>query len=244
MSLKNSLDDLPKFPDNKFRQNFVFKKFGNIGKCAFDNKLKYNSNFYSNIPYVVVASIVAYIGLAKNDSTIIIASMLLSPLGGQIIRSAIGILKSNAEQFSIGIINHLLYVVLIFIIGFVLGLILDEKTTMGKKNNGSENIEMMGRGTWTDSTQNIIFSVLLAVLSGILLSLSANNEDSSVMVGIGIGAALLPPIVNSGMFAGFAAKGFKDRNYLELSGKSMSLWLLNYIVIIFTMIATFKFGCN
>jgi uncharacterized membrane protein len=244
MSLKKSLDDLPTFSENPFRQNFVFKKFGNIGKCDFNNNIKYQTGFYANIPYVVVASIVAFIGLAKNDSTIIIASMLLSPLGGQIIRSSIGILKSNATQLSIGMVNHLLYVFLIFIIGFVLGLILDEKTTMGEKEDGPQNTEMMNRAIWTNSTQNIIFSLLMAMLSGVLLSLAANNEDSSVMVGLGIGASLLPPVVNSGMFAGFAAKGFKDQNYLQLSGKSMALWLLNYIIIIVTMVVTFKFGCN
>jgi uncharacterized membrane protein len=238
-----SLEEIPKY-DNLYKQNFLFKKFGIMGECNFESP-KYNTRFFANFPFVIVASLVAYIGLAKNDSTIIIASMLFSPLGSQIIRSAFGIMNHNGEQFSIGLVNHLLYVLLIFFIGFGLGLILDEKSTMGaiddKKN---ANKEMLGRGTWTDSIQNIIFAVFLASLSGILLAIASQKEDSSVMVGIGIGASLLPPLVNSGMFAAFAAKGDKKYNYLQLSVKSFGLWLLNFVIVIISMLITFYFGCK
>lgn len=204
--------------------------------CLFDLE-KYNTRFFTNVPYVVIAAIVAFIGLAQNDSTVIIASMLFSPIGGQIIRSSVGIMAGNGPQIQIGVINHLTYVLMIWVIGFILGFTLDSKETVDKNN------QMVNRASWTDSPSSIFNSVVLAIVSGAVLGLSHRDNDTSLVVAIGIGASLLPPVVNSGMFASFAVKT-KDPKYGKMSGKSLGLWFMNYIALLATVSVIFKMYCE
>lgn len=174
------------------KQNFDLENL--VSKCDFTS-FRYNTHFFTNLPLVVLASLVGAIGLAKNDASILIASMLFSPLGSQIIRSSIGFINGNTQQIYLGIVNHLLYVGIIVFIGYLVGLFVPEI---------SNNKELVDRGTWTDSTSGIVFTIFLAILSGILLAMVSKNNDASIMVGIGIGASLLPPLIACGMFLSFS----------------------------------------
>lgn len=230
------------FPDIKPFKDAIkdnFRYIPPIQTCSFDRN-KYNTRFFTSIPYVVIAAIVAFIGLAQNDSTIIIASMLFSPIGGQIIRSSAGIMSGNGPQIQIGVLNHMLYVAIIWIIGLLMGISMTDKEDKIK-----ENSQMMNRAKWTDSFSSIFNSIVLAAVSGIVLGLSHRDNDTSLVIAIGIGASLLPPIVNSGMLTAYAIKHpDSEISYGKLAGKSLALWFVNYLIILLVISIIFKIYCH
>jgi uncharacterized membrane protein len=218
--------------ENIFNDNFRY--IAPI-KCSPDIE-PYETRFFTNIPYVIIASIVSFIGLSQNDSSIIIASMLFSPIGGQIIRSSIAMIINNKSQLFIGIQNHFLFVAVIWLVGYTLG-------HLGTKEKDLENNnQMMNRTMWTDTKKSIVYALVMAIVSGIVLALSHGFQDSSLIIAIGIGASLLPPIVNSGMLASLYAKTKKPK-YKQMAINSLGLWFMNYIVIMATIVIVFKVYC-
>eukprot|EP00911_Craspedida_sp_UC1_P001071 UC1_evm1s807 len=78
--------------------------------------------------------------------------------------------------------------------------------------------------------------VLIALPCGMALAISVTSADGTVLVGVAIAAALLPPIVNAGLEFTFGlvkeADGHTEKiNHLEHSANSFLLFVLNLISI-------------
>eukprot|EP00943_MAST-04B_sp_MAST-4B-sp1_P006410 g6410.t1 len=147
---------------------------------------------------VIVASMIAGVGLAINSTVAIVASMLVSPIMGPILAITFGMTTKKTDLIMIGIRSELISLFLCLLIGFIIALVFT--AIGGPRAYEWPTPEMAGRG----KPMAILESVFIALPSGIGVALSVLGNNTSSLVGVAISASLLPPAVNTGMLLGYA----------------------------------------
>ena len=144
---------------------------------------------------VVVASILAAMGLATDNSVVIVAAMLVSPLMGPIVALTFGAVVGDWKIFVLGFFTELYGLCIALSVGFLMGIPL---SLWGEAQGwGLPTFQMESRGTVDGLYQGIVIATASGV--GMALSVLSVNNNVAALVGVAISAALLPPIVNSGM---------------------------------------------
>ena len=146
-----------------------------------------------NTIYLILASILAGIGLFMNTKAVVLGSMLISPLSVPIFRSVISIIKSDGKSIT----NNVIFLCLMCIIAYITGI------TMALVNSKLEYFsvptkEMEDRV----SMPKYIGNILIPILAGMVMSVANYYDDYVVLAGIGLVIAFLPPIVNAGLYHG------------------------------------------
>ncbi len=166
---------------------------------------------------VVLSSIVAAVGMNSDSSAGVIGAMVIAPLLGPILAFAMGaalgnfdLLKTSGRTLAAGIVLALLASLLI-------GLVVPIDT---------ESQELMSRA------EVRLDAIALALASGAAAALSLSRGTGSVLVGVMVAAALLPPGAAIGMFV---ASG-----YPGLGARSALLLLLNVACLILAALVTFR----
>ena len=72
---------------------------------------------------LVLASMIAFMGLIENNTVVLVASMLVSPIMGPILAGIFGTVIGDPKLRNLGIWNELMSLGICIIVGFVLGLI-------------------------------------------------------------------------------------------------------------------------
>jgi len=144
---------------------------------------------------VILAGIIAFMGLLENSSVVLVASMLVSPIMGPILAGIFGGVIGDWSLAWKGIRHEVYSLFLCIFIGFVLGLAV---TPFAAQYGCSQwpTQEMVGRGEW----RSLWVGVLIAVPSGAGVALSVLGGNAGSLVGVAISASLLPPAVNCGIF--------------------------------------------
>ncbi|MBE9180699.1 TIGR00341 family protein [Oculatella sp. LEGE 06141] len=136
---------------------------------------------------VVLSTIIAAIGLLRNDSTIIIGAMVIAPLLGPnmalSLATTLGDISLGWKAIKIGTVG----IALAFSISVLIGYVLPADPTIG---------EIASR-TRVDGSD-----VLLAIASGMAGALSFASGATSAIVGVMVSVALLPPLVAFGLLLG------------------------------------------
>ena len=144
---------------------------------------------------LVLAGMIAFMGLMENSSVVLVASMLVSPLMGPILAGIFGGAVQDRHLTLSGIRHEVYALMICILIGFVLGLIMvpwigwygiDKFPTP----------EMLSRG----ELRSLWVGVLIAVPSGAGVALSVLGGNAGSLVGVAISASLLPPAVNCGLY--------------------------------------------
>ncbi|MFW9922286.1 MAG: TIGR00341 family protein [Candidatus Thorarchaeota archaeon] len=143
----------------------------------------------SYITWMILASILAAMGLINDDYVTLIASMIISPLMGPIVGIAFGAITSNQKILKQGVFGQLTGIGIAIFIGFFIGLIYGFTRT-----NISSFIISRGE-------PNII-NLIIAIASGIAAGMCFVSGTSLALVGVAVGAALLPVMVNLGIAIG------------------------------------------
>jgi uncharacterized hydrophobic protein (TIGR00271 family) len=155
---------------------------------------------------VLVAACLAGVGLATNNTVVIVASMLVSPIMGPILAITFGTMIEKSSLVHQGIINEVVSLVICVMVGFIGGWIL---IGCGAHTEWTwPTSEMAGRGT----VVGILTGIAIATPSGVGVALSILSDNTSSLVGVAISASLLPPAVNAGMmwaYAIFIESGWK-----------------------------------
>ncbi|XP_059175726.1 uncharacterized protein LOC131955573 isoform X2 [Physella acuta] len=147
---------------------------------------------------VMLASMVAVMGLLEASSVALVASMLVSPLMGPIIAGVFGTVIRNHDLLKVGFKSEIKGLCLCILMGFVTGFIPAALESTGAKWRSTENwptIEMSARG----SLRSLLVGVLIAIPSGAGVALSILGGKVGSLVGVAISASLLPPAVNAGL---------------------------------------------
>lgn len=140
---------------------------------------------------LMVASVVASLGLATDSSTTVISSMLLSPIMGPVVGMSYGLIIWDIPLIKRSARNEVLSIIVCIIYGLIIGACCSW-TTMAESWPTSE---MTSRGT----RQTFLAGIPIAFFSGLGVALSVLDDQTSSLVGVAISASLLPPAVNCGM---------------------------------------------
>ena len=166
---------------------------------------------------VFAAGSLAGCGLVYNNTVVIVASMLVSPLMGPILSVTFGMVLRDWPMFLEGLMTEC--VGLVFCI--VIGLAVSAVTITESDDQNWPNSEMESRGI----PHNLISGLAIAIPSGIGVATSLTDVKGSTagLIGVAISAALLPPAVNCGLLWGYGLIGpvmyvnIEAREHLSLS---------------------------
>jgi uncharacterized hydrophobic protein (TIGR00341 family) len=204
----------------------------------YENVKKQSSLSFDYIAFVILAAVMAGLGLIQNNITVIVASMLLSPLMSPLLAVALGYVVRDNALFVKGTKNELIGIALSLSVGAVMALVmplLDSSSVTNIVTDVQSGIltEITRRGGfWT-------IDVGVAIFSGAAVAVSITRGDMSSLVGVAISAALMPPAVNASMMA---VLGFLIGNtdVLAVGGGSFLLLGMNLIVIDLAAIVMFR----
>ncbi len=165
---------------------------------------------------IILAAVVASIGILYNNVAVVIGSMVIAPLLRPSMALSLGITLADSKLIKNATFFSFLGFLIAFIVGLIFGLLFQVVP-------GSP--EILSR-----TEVNLMF-VLLAFSSGIAGSLSVTRGLSEALVGVMTAVALLPPIVTSGLLLG--AKYFNE------SIGAILLFLVNLVCINLAGVLTF-----
>jgi uncharacterized hydrophobic protein (TIGR00271 family) len=170
----------------------------------YENVKSQSSLSFDFLAFTIFAAAMAGFGLIMNNVTIIVASMLLSPLMGPMLAVALGYVVQDRNLFVKGTVNELISLGLSLAVGVVLAIII-----AGASPNFMTLIENdVSAGVFTEITRRggipIAFpfspwEVGVAIFSGAAVAISVTRGDMSSLVGVAISAALMPPAVNASL---------------------------------------------
>jgi len=143
-----------------------------------------NNNF---LLLVFLSTIVAAIGLIENNVAVVIGAMVIAPLLGPNIAFALGATLGDTELILTSLKTNLAGMGLALLLALIIGLVLPVDLS-------SE--ELVSR------TYVGIDSVVLALASGAAAALSLTTGLSSVLVGVMVAVALMPPTATFGLMLG------------------------------------------
>jgi uncharacterized hydrophobic protein (TIGR00271 family) len=183
---------------------------------------------------LIIASILAALGLGSNSVATIIASMLVSPLMGPVVGMAYANTIFDYKMFRIGFVTEVLSLLVCIITGVIVaGCMLPFVVTEDWPTS-----EMYNRGSMT----NFWVGFPVAFFSGLGVAVSLLDEQTSSLVGVAISASLLPPAVNSGMlWVSFFAydpethdfdSPWDKKDFRRMGLTSLGLTLINIVLII------------
>lgn len=172
---------------------------------SISENAEFNFNY---ICLLIVASVVAGLGLVTNSSTTVISSMLLSPIMGPVIGMSYGLVIWDIDLIKKSAKVELISIIICIFFGCILTLC----TSWTELADGWATDEMTARGT----KQTFLTGIPIAFFSGIGVALGLLDESTSSLVGVAISASLLPPAVNCGILFIFAAQiRFNENNALS-----------------------------
>lgn len=139
----------------------------------------------TNMCILILAIIIASIGLNMNSTAVIIGAMLISPLMGGIMSMAYGLATADLRHFRSALVSFVIQVV----ISMITSTIYFKITPLQLASN-----EMIARITPT------IWDVLIALCGGIAGIIATTRKDrvNNVVPGVAIATALMPPLCTAG----------------------------------------------
>jgi uncharacterized hydrophobic protein (TIGR00341 family) len=170
-----------------------------------DREARINSTF---LLLVVLSTIVAAIGLLESNVAIIIAAMLIAPLLGPNIAMALGSTLGDRELVLRATLTNAAGIALSIACAAALGLALPFD---------AGSVELMAR------TRLGYDNIILALAAGAAGALSITTRLPSILVGVMVGVALLPPAVTLGYMLGAAQ--------LRLAGGAGALLAVNVVCV-------------
>lgn len=204
----------------------------------YENVKKQSSLSFDFFAFIILAALMAGLGLVQNDATVIVASMLLSPLMGPLMGVALGYVVKDRALFLRGTRNELIGVVLGISVGLVTGLLISllvpsKLTEIVAAVDGGIQTEITRRGSF------ISLDVGIAIFSGAGVALSITRGNMSALVGVAISASIMPPAVNAAMTLVFGVVA-GQADILSISGGSFLLLAMNIVMIDLSAIAMFR----
>ena len=187
------------------------------------NAIKGDIPFKGATAWILICSIfVASVGLNANSTAVVIGAMLISPLMGPILGVGLSIAINDIDTLRKSLINLVTMIVLSLLTAFLFFWLfpLSEDTS-----------ELLGR------TKPDIRDVLIAFFGGLALIIARTKKGTiaSVIFGVAIATALMPPLCTVGYGLAVAVSGDPVKG-LEFAKGAMYLFTINTI---FIALATF-----
>ncbi|MFB0563174.1 MAG: TIGR00341 family protein [Candidatus Lokiarchaeia archaeon] len=176
---------------------------------------KINVNYFT---LIILAGVLASIGLLGNNAAVIIGSMVIAPLLGPVTGTAMGTILSRRKMFEDSIKMEAAGIIIAIIVGFILTYIYP---------GAAPTSEILSRA------QPNLADMALAIASGFAAGVALSGGLESALVGVAVAAALLPPAANIGIGIALAQYG--------IASGSLQLLLINILSINLCCTALFWF---
>ncbi|MFW9889420.1 MAG: TIGR00341 family protein [Candidatus Thorarchaeota archaeon] len=170
----------------------------------YENVKSHSSLSFDFLAFTIFAAAMAGFGLIMNNVTIIVASMLLSPLMGPMLAVALGYVVQDRDLFVKGTVNELISLGLSLAVGVLLAIIIAvaDRTYMAVVEQDVASriyTEITRRGGIPIEFPFSSWDIGVAIFSGAAVAISVTRGDMSSLVGVAISAALMPPAVNASL---------------------------------------------
>ena len=186
---------------------------------------------------LIIASLIAALGLGGNSTATVIASMLVSPLMGPVMGMAYGATISDFKLFSMSFKTELLSLFVCVAVGSIVTGCMVPFYDLPKE---WPTKEMESRAT----LENFYIGIPIAFASGLGVAVSVLDEQTSSLVGVAISASLLPPAINAGMlwttYFFYDLDANKDHKFGMEGLISLGLTLVNILMIILSSMLMFR----
>lgn len=206
--------------------NPFFIKIGEVFSFKTDLKqeevekdIKSDISFYGFRAWILACSIIiASVGLNQNSTAVIIGAMLISPLMGPIVGLGLSLATQDIKTLVISLRNIAIAVIISIVSSALYFFISPIK---------SEVPELLSR---TEPNLLDVFVAIFGGLAGIICQFR-KNKGGSVIPGVAIATALMPPLCTAGYgLANFKLKFFLGAFYL-FSINSVFIALSSYLFI-------------
>jgi len=189
---------------------------------------------------LIIASVIAALGLGNDSSASIIASMLVSPLMGPVTAIAYGISIGDFKMVRMALVTEVVSLIICIVIGLIFGASMISFDVAECWPVG----EMTSRGTIT----NFLVGIPIALFSGLGVAVGLLDSQTNSLVGVAISASLLPPAVNAGMLWIIELKqdvielkqNAEDLSCAKMGVISLGLTIVNIICIIIASMTMFR----
>jgi len=171
---------------------------------------------YVFVAMVILSSIVASIGLVRDNVAVVIGAMVIAPLLGPNVGLALATTLADLNLGKKALRTNLLGVLIALAFSIALGYLV-EMNVLTK--------ELLSR------TQVHLSDIVLALASGIAGVLAFTSGVSAALIGVMVAVALLPPLVTFGLMLG-------SGNF-QLASGALLLLLTNLICVNLAGVSTF-----
>ncbi len=193
------------------------KKIGRISREELYADIDGQANITSvYIVMVVLSSIVASVGILKDNVAIIIGAMVIAPLLGPNIALALGTTLGDTDLIVRGLKTNLAGIGATLVMSIAIGMLLYVDTSIGELASRTE----VGLG-----------DIAIALAAGVAGTLSFTMGLPGTLIGVMVAVALLPPTVTVGMLLG--------SNNMSLLPGAVQLVFVNIICINLAAVTTF-----
>lgn len=163
---------------------------------------------------LILAALISGVGLLMGSETAVRGSMLISPMLLPIFNMA-----SNQTTISSGMKMFGLSVAICIFIGYVLSY----------ATRNQETKLMTDRVQYRASIDSLFFNMVVPFLCGFVLAIAKKNNDILTMAGVGLAIAMLPPLVNAGIYLQRGQYDHFTKN-MELAGINLTMMTLSYVI--------------
>jgi uncharacterized hydrophobic protein (TIGR00341 family) len=193
------------------------KKIGRISREELYADIDGQANITSvYIVMVVLSSIVASVGILKDNVAIIIGAMVIAPLLGPNIALALGTTLGDTDLIIRALKTNLAGIGATLVMSIAIGMLLYVDTSIGELASRTE----VGLG-----------DIAIALAAGVAGTLSFTRGLPGTLIGVMVAVALLPPTVTVGMLLG--------SNNMALLPGAVQLVFVNIICINLAAVTTF-----
>lgn len=175
---------LPAPPEPEHREEDRATAAREALRSSVDKGARLSANF---IILVILSTVVAAIGLVKDNVAVVIGAMVIAPLLGPNLAFALGTALGDTALMKESIGTLVIGLLTAIAVSMALGLLWPVETV---------SAELLSR------TEVELDSVALALASGAAAALSLTTGLSSVLVGVMVAVALLPPAATAGLMLG------------------------------------------
>ena len=165
---------------------------------------------------IILASVVAAVGILRNNVVFIIGAMVIAPVLGPNVALSLGTTLGDGELSQRALKTIALGIVTVFVVSAIVGMIFKVDTQIP---------ELVSR------TEVNFGDIVLALAAGSAAVLSLSSGLVSALIGVMVAVALLPPLVTTGMLVG--------AGHWDLVTGSSLLFLVNFICVNLSGVITF-----
>jgi uncharacterized hydrophobic protein (TIGR00271 family) len=170
--------------------------------------------------YIITSACIAAAGLIINNSEIIVASMLISPIMCHINAVTFGVILRDVKLVQQGLLGVVVGTFLGALVGVLVGLYFSATMVLTD--------EMLAR----TALLSVKWSLLVAFFSALAAGVSVLHAQTGNLVGVAISTSVLPPLVNFGLLLPNAIRSSTNSVPVHACLLSAGMAIGNVLVIV------------